>query len=653
MKAIFCSYLNYYKFSFLFFFCGCALLLFSVTHSVNAQSNPPVLASAILNINDFVISNSVNNTPLNVDTDFQLLNISNTAALSSTLNGVTDARTNQSISSIDLLATCTGSGCTPVSENDYTVPATALSQPFLQYSYADQLQQGALFAQPSQNISAGINTNTRADIGLITNNSEGSSTSSTGAATSVRFALAAGITSINIDFNYQAYLETFIDANLGTSSTSFAQTAISWGINLQNLSNPTDGANGNGILLNAFPQEINVTRSLSIPIANPLIYNQAGSVRFTVNDLNSTDLYQITIDHQARADATLGLAPAIDIRKQEEGDDTRTVTFGADVDFTIVVTNTGGLALNNVVVSDDLVPGCARTIGDLALSESIEYSCTVTNVTEDFTNQACVSGTSNGTQVTDCDNSSVTVPTMPAIDIRKQEEGPDTRTVTSGTDVDFTIVVTNTGDVALSNVAVSDDLVPGCARTIGDLALSESIEYSCTATNVTSAFTNQACVSGTSNGTQVTDCDNSSVTVPTMPAIDIRKQEEGPDTRSVLSGSDVDFTIVVTNIGNVALSDVAVTDAAVPSCDLTIGDLGIAQSTTFSCTATNVTEDFTNQACVSGVGNNTMVSDCDDSTVIITTPPPPEEIPTLSQYALLLTVLLLMLITQFRLRRNP
>ena len=39
----------------------------------------------------------------------------------------------------------------------------------------------------------------------------------------------------------------------------------------------------------------------------------------------------------------------------------------------------------------------------------------------------------------------------------------------SGSDVTFTIVVTNTGDVDLINVTVSDPSAPNCDRNIGNL----------------------------------------------------------------------------------------------------------------------------------------------------------------------------------------
>jgi hypothetical protein len=77
------------------------------------------------------------------------------------------------------------------------------------------------------------------------------------------------------------------------------------------------------------------------------------------------------------------------------------------------------------------------------------------------------------------------------------------------------------------------------------------------------------------------------------PCIDIRKQAEGPDTRVFPSGSDVDFEIEVSICGDVDLSDVAVTDAQIPGCAITIGELPVGQSVIYSCTAPDVTQSFT------------------------------------------------------------
>jgi hypothetical protein len=102
----------------------------------------------------------------------------------------------------------------------------------------------------------------------------------------------------------------------------------------------------------------------------------------------------------------------------------------------------------------------------------------------------------------------------PSIDIRKQGEGPDSRSFPLGSDVPFEIVVTNTGYTDHTNVAVTDILVPDCDRVIGDLAAGETVVYSCTSPNVTASFTNEVCVTGeVFNCVQVGDCDHSTALI--------------------------------------------------------------------------------------------------------------------------------------------
>jgi uncharacterized repeat protein (TIGR01451 family) len=62
-------------------------------------------------------------------------------------------------------------------------------------------------------------------------------------------------------------------------------------------------------------------------------------------------------------------------------------------------------------------------------------------------------------------------------------------TVTTNGIVTFTITVSNTGDVDLSNVNVSDPLVPVCDNAIGALAISATVSYNCT-DKPTASYTN-------------------------------------------------------------------------------------------------------------------------------------------------------------------
>jgi uncharacterized repeat protein (TIGR01451 family) len=103
------------------------------------------------------------------------------------------------------------------------------------------------------------------------------------------------------------------------------------------------------------------------------------------------------------------------------------------------------------------------------------------------------------------------------IDIRKQEEGPDERVFPSGSDVEFVIVVTNTGAVDLVRVFVFDPLVPSLEQFLGPLAAGSSAAYTGIAANVTASFTNIATVVGLYEGAEgsfeVMDEDPSTVTI--------------------------------------------------------------------------------------------------------------------------------------------
>ena len=150
--------------------------------------------------------------------------------------------------------------------------------------------------------------------------------------------------------------------------------------------------------------------------------------------------------------------PAISITKSPKS---QTVASGATANFTITVTNTGTLALSNVSVSDPLSPNCNQTgipaLASMAIGASFTYNCSLANVTAGFTNVATATGTgSNGQTVTAADSAAVTVtpPPIPAPaptphpSIRIVKD-PKSQTIGQGGTAEFTITVTNTGDVTL------------------------------------------------------------------------------------------------------------------------------------------------------------------------------------------------------------
>ncbi len=343
-----------------------------------------------------------------------------------------------------------------------------------------------------------------------------------------------------------------------------------------------------------------------------------------------------------------GGTPAISITKNPKS---QSIATGATANFTIVVTNTGTLPLTNVSVSDPLSPNCNQTSSQIAAligsstmapGSSVTYNCSLANVTASFTNVATATGTgSNGQTVTATDNAPVTVtapitpPVVPAptphaaIGIVKD---PKSQTIGTGGTAKFTITVTNTGDVTLSNVQVTDPLSPGCDKGLGTLAVGQSKSYSCSKANVTADFENVATATGKPPTTAtVKATDHAQINVqafvpPQHPKIAIVKS---PKTQTVTTKTNTvtsangsskttvtygaaHFSIKVTNTGDVTLHDVKVTDPASPGCDKPLGTLAPNASKTYSCSRSTVRSNFTNVATAHGIspkGVNVQATD--------------------------------------------
>jgi hypothetical protein len=185
--------------------------------------------------------------------------------------------------------------------------------------------------------------------------------------------------------------------------------------------------------------------------------------------------------------------------------------------------------LSSVSVVDDKCEtitaqgGDANTNGRLDLGESWRYSCTQ-QLTETTTNTALATGFANGSPVTDTDTAMVTVGTpttsTPRIGLTLTASPvvlPDT-----GGNVTYTYVVANKGDVALTNIVVTDDtcspigLPTGDSNANGQLDLTETWTFSCVLM-VNKTTTNTADASGQAEGQSVQAMDMATVTL-TPPA---------------------------------------------------------------------------------------------------------------------------------------
>ena len=243
-------------------------------------------------------------------------------------------------------------------------------------------------------------------------------------------------------------------------------------------------------------------------------------------------------------------SPNIDIEKTP---DTQEIAQGGTANFTIIITNTGSVDLENIEVNDLLAPDCDRMISSLAVGESTTpYNCQRSNVTQSFLNEVIVTAAAvvTGDQTADSDTAFVKVDN-PNIKIVKS---PDSQTIVKGSAAQFSIIVLNTSaSVDLKDVQVFDPLTPACNKNIGTLNHGASVDYTCSQTNVTSPFANVATVIGTNinNNGQVNDTDAAIVEVLDL-AVDYTvdpttlTEPGGPGTYTVRvtnhSSADVAFT---------------------------------------------------------------------------------------------------------------
>jgi hypothetical protein len=247
---------------------------------------------------------------------------------------------------------------------------------------------------------------------------------------------------------------------------------------------------------------------------------------------------------------------------------------GGPLVWTYTVTNTGDVALSGIVVSDDKGVAVSCPKDSLAPGESM--ACTANGVATlgAYENIGVATGKSPcGPEAKDSDPSHHTgVRNPPGLKIEKLTNGQHNTqapgsSIAVGSPITWSYIVTNTGKVTLSNVQVTDDKVSPITCPKTTLAPGESM--TCTANGVAAAcqHMNTATAAGTPpKGPNLSDQDWGFYFGQAHPAIDIEKFTNGEDADAapgpnIPAGNPVNWTYVVTNIGDVPLSGIVVTDS--------------------------------------------------------------------------------------------
>ena len=315
---------------------------------------------------------------------------------------------------------------------------------------------------------------------------------------------------------------------------------------------------------------------------------------------------------------TLPQAGAIALEKTgvlNDGGDGR-ADAGDVIDYTFTLTNTGNVTLSEIAVTDTALGGVIGTVQGLAAGASdasITGRYTLQQADIDagrFENTATVSATAPlGGLVSDIsddpanpadidpngdgnpdDPTVVTLPQAGAIALEKTgvlNDGGDGR-ADAGDVIDYAFTLTNTGNVTLSEIAVTDTVLGGVIGTVQGLAAGASDasitgRYTLQQADIDAGrFENTATVSATAPlGGLVSDIsddpanpadidpngdgnpdDPTVVTLPQAGAIALEKTgvlNDGGDGRAD-AGDVIDYAFTLTNTGNVTLNNVTLSD---------------------------------------------------------------------------------------------
>ena len=279
---------------------------------------------------------------------------------------------------------------------------------------------------------------------------------------------------------------------------------------------------------------------------NPVIIN--GSYLVPIADLPGPVVNTATADSDqtapVSATSTVPIANLIVTKTAPPGP----VAVGQSITYSIVVTNNGSINLSNVVISDPKI-GFSQTIPSLAAGTSQIFSPSYVVQGGDLPGPLLNTVTADSDQTSPV-SASASI-NIAALSLTKTALEP---TVQVGGAIHYTLTVKNEGNVALSNVQVSDSklgintlipaLAPGASQAyVGSYQILAG-DLPGPVVNTASADSDQtAPVSATLN-------------VPIASLTVTKTAPPGP----VVVGQSITYSIVVSNTGSAVLSNVTVSD---------------------------------------------------------------------------------------------
>jgi uncharacterized repeat protein (TIGR01451 family) len=345
----------------------------------------------------------------------------------------------------------------------------------------------------------------------------------------------------------------------------------------------------------------------------------------TVNDTQA-------VTGSSTASTNVTQTPAVSIVKSvtsvggTAGDPAAT-TAGQVIDYNVVVSNTGNETLTNVVVADTTLGTTLGTLASLAPGASVTYTAAQTVTQAEINSGAAVTNTAtvgDSQNVTGSSTASTGVTQHPSVSIVKSVTSVggvagDPTATTAGEVIDYSVVVSNTGNETLTNVVVADTTLGTTLGTLASLAPGASITYTAAQTvtqaelNAGNPVTNTATVADTQN---VTGSSTASTAVKQVGSVSIVKSVTSVggvagDPSATTAGEVINYNIVVTNTGTETLTNVVVTDTTLGKTLCTLASLAAGATVTYTASQTVTQAEINSGAAVT---NTATVADTQNVT---------------------------------------
>ena len=260
---------------------------------------------------------------------------------------------------------------------------------------------------------------------------------------------------------------------------------------------------------------------------------------------------------------------------------------GQVVPYTFLVTNTGNVTVTGIAVTDPKVP--TITCDATSLAPGISMTCTgshtVTLAEMDASSGTLVNTVTVKSSAPDATDSN-TIPVSKDPKLTVVKDSTTTSITAAGQVVPYRFLVTNTGNVTVTGIAVTDPKVP--AITCEATSLAPGISMTCTG-NHTVTLTEMDAPSGTLVNTVTVKSsapdatDTHTIPVAQDAGLSVVKDVDDDVDHGGRSGRAVRF--LVTNTGNVTVTGITVTDPKVPT--ITCEATSLAPTAFMTCTGSH------------------------------------------------------------------